>query len=854
MPIIKSYVKALTKNLKEEKVAPVKEQQVTPIAVAVSPAQIKNLTAANTSTVVNVTQTINNVQKKLQEDGQKANILSQVAESIKKTTPNIQDAIKSAIQTIEQKNTQISTPPVQRALPVNFALGDISGIGGGAFGPNNAGALGSGIGGAGGSGTGGIGGLTGAGGLGGLNPNLGNLNTGVGGSSGGFFPDRLKIPPVRPLPPIRSPPNFYSVNTVALPNFTINNKEKNKQRPEIDDGMVPDFYEATFKYNKYLEGYENLISSASVDERNLLNFQSFLNYKNFEDNKPLEEINEKLKKHIFIRQNQPISTRAFDRILYNDKYFLDFTNKFIPNNRINNQQVIAFMENISISNEMLKDANSADAFKNIFPFYNNVKITYTKKSEFIKNLKKFNLDDEFLLYITKVISQSYVKGKATETNFISKTFDPVLKRTNNYNIKLRFDSNFFINDFLVDRQPLKTEDTNNILLLKGNYLRKTTGKFNNSFFYFATSQALRNKSGLNEGDILAFRVEKTKLDNPSIKQQFIFLNDDETQVFDIVDTQIKYNTKYKYDIYAYRYDRNYLPDNLNPTLQTNGFISEVKMNISDIILSVLDTPPLAPTFTAFLDRTDNKTILFKIDNVCGSNFESPIILDPDKDPKKIQDIRAAFKLQPDSNLLFKNDDEPRTFEIYKLDKPPTRYEQFVGNKLTTVRNTTAFKDTITPNKKYYYCIRSLDVHNFFSNPSFIMQIEIINNSGVSYLESKVYDLEAAQDISSELKLQGKTATISFKKYLQMGPAFLHTLLRNLDIDEFKKAPNPAAESDIDREIFGEAVVAPGLSVDRQPAVSKSPYGRNYKIRIKSKKSGKMVDINFKFVIEKKILS
>jgi hypothetical protein len=778
--------------------------------------------------------------------------------------------------------------------PVNFALGDALGLGGGLFGPSDVTLPGGGL------NAGGAGQLpVGAGGIAGslLQPNIpglqnidlsiGGIPYNLGGLNGGLFPTFQEFPVIDAqiniitpvivqtyLPPPPPPPtaSFYSINTVGLPNLTVKSEQKNQTVPEIDSSKSLDFYEATSKYNKYLESYENLIAPSSVNEKLILNFQAFVNYKNFDDNKSLLEIDEKLKKHIFIDQTKPISTKKFDRILYNDNYFLNFINKLkIGSRNINsslgrnnnialgslsstiNAETKEFMSNISLTCDILKDLNNTENFKNIFPFYNNIKIKYTKKSTFIRNLKKFNLEDEFLIYLTKIITNKYNKGLASEQNYYSFVSDSVEGTNQKYNIKLRFDPNFFVSDFLSDRSLLSREESDSIVLFKKDFY-KEKGKFNNAFFYFATAQAIRNKPELESGDILAFRVEKIAVDDPTVKQQFIFLNDSDIETFDIVDTQIKYNTKYRYNIYAYRYDRIFKSDIPNENLVTNGFISEVKMNNSEIVLSVLDLPPLAPTFTTFLDRTDNKTVLFKIDNICGSNFEFPVLLDPDNDAIKINHIRAAFKLEPNSKLLYKNDDQPTKFEIFRLDTPPKKYEDFINNRLLSISGVSAFKDTIISNKKYYYCMRSIDVHNFFSNPSFIMQVEIVENSGVSYLESKIFDIETSFSPNSDLILEGKSKTVAFKKYLQIGPSFIQTLLKNLNLQEFINAPNPFADADLDQEIFGEAIQSSGTSLDRRSSISKSLYGKNYKLRVKSKKSGKVIDINFKFVLEKNILS
>ena len=137
-----------------------------------------------------------------------------------------------------------------------------------------------------------------------------------------------------------------------------------------------------------------------------------------------------------------------------------------------------------------------------------------------------------------------------------------------------------------------------------------------------------------------------------------------------------------------------------------------------------------------------------------------------------------------------------------------------------------------PNKKYYYTFRSIDQHNNVSNPTQVYEVELINNptSNLSYVTVLPYDFK---DI---LKPRIKKAA---RRFLHIEPRFEQ---KTIDFDF--EAPGVNIE-----EIIASP---PSLGILKDPLFVESGDEnkerlKKFKIRLTSKRSGKKIDINIKFV-------
>jgi hypothetical protein len=123
-------------------------------------------------------------------------------------------------------------------------------------------------------------------------------------------------------------------------------------------------------------------------------------------------------------------------------------------------------------------------------------------------------------------------------------------------------------------------------------------------------------------------------------------------------------------------------------------------------------------------------------------------------------------------------------------------------------------------KKYYYTFRVVDNHNHISNPTPIYRVELVNNSGAIFPIVEVVDF--LQDIKK--KMPSKTC----KKYIKIKPSFVQSM-----INEDKTGITNVSSVDGLKNVF--------LGVKDE-----SVWGKNIKIRLVSKNTGKKVDINLSF--------
>ena len=144
--------------------------------------------------------------------------------------------------------------------------------------------------------------------------------------------------------------------------------------------------------------------------------------------------------------------------------------------------------------------------------------------------------------------------------------------------------------------------------------------------------------------------------------------------------------------------------------------------------------------------------------------------------------------------------------------------------LTTISSDVAtsvsFVDNISPNTKYYYTFRSIDVHGNRSNPTDIYVIELVELEGMIFFNQSIYEFGSKE--YNNVKTE-KT----FKRYFQINPNLIQSL-----IDYEKTFPDNDTSS---------ALKATSVSVGRADT---SVWDKRFKLRITSKNSGKKFDINF----------
>ena len=249
---------------------------------------------------------------------------------------------------------------------------------------------------------------------------------------------------------------------------------------------------------------------------------------------------------------------------------------------------------------------------------------------------------------------------------------------------------------------------------------------------------------------------------------------------------------------------------------------------------MVDSPPLPPDVDIVPYRSVNNRVLLMLNGSVGSYIDKPIIIDQqdvinyrnqisNQNPSISPDTIAAANIEKDFEISFSTDDFPEFFEIYRLDTPPMSYRDFANGTRRRLNNAergrvvqtaNSFIDRVEPNKKYWYTFRTVDVHGNMSNPSEILQFEMIDTGNSIYPDIEGYSFPKQEIVYAK----------PMRKYLRISPS---------TIQETKHTKATNAQKFVD---------FPTLGSDAE----KSVWGDKYKLRITSKLTGKKIDINFIF--------
>jgi len=183
-------------------------------------------------------------------------------------------------------------------------------------------------------------------------------------------------------------------------------------------------------------------------------------------------------------------------------------------------------------------------------------------------------------------------------------------------------------------------------------------------------------------------------------------------------------------------------------------------------------------------------------------------------------------------VLFSNDDFPSSYEVYRLQEPPSSYEGFTDalhyfadledEDDVPTANAHMFADFLVPNNKYYYTFRSKDVHSLVSNPSPVYQVELVDNQGAVYLLVETYNFPEEK----------QTYTKGLQQYLKISPSIIQSEINKDWSGLVDRDGNPASTA-FEKEIF--------LGPEADPV-----WNKKLKFRITSKKTGRKIDINVDF--------
>jgi len=365
-------------------------------------------------------------------------------------------------------------------------------------------------------------------------------------------------------------------------------------------------------------------------------------------------------------------------------------------------------------------------------------------------------------------------------------------------------------------------------------------------------QVLMGKEAYNETVI--YEIVKSSPTTGAEPLQRIFIpNTDKLNVLNYIDTQVKYDKEYTYEIFAhnlivgtqYEYREGVLGQTYIPTMGYAPAVHEkeftvfyepslkiARLPIYKQAARILDAAPVWPHVDLIPYKGVSDQFLINLNSNTGDYDLQPIIIN-ERDAIFVRNFRNSRQLLPGEPINFKSDDPVQHFEIYRMDAPPSSYEDFAGHLLTVEvsQNATAisYVDNISPNQKYYYTFRAVDVHQNRSNPTEIYQVEIVEFDGMMFFYTSIYNLNDPLNNNNNV-----SSTRSLKRYLKINPNFIQSLINYEDTFANTSTPDATAY-DAGTMVLGQQAEG--------SVWSSATNQRKFKIRVTSKNSGRKFDLN-----------
>jgi len=248
---------------------------------------------------------------------------------------------------------------------------------------------------------------------------------------------------------------------------------------------------------------------------------------------------------------------------------------------------------------------------------------------------------------------------------------------------------------------------------------------------------------------------------------------------------------------------------------------------------IIDKPPMKPEISFYPFKGVNNKLLILLNSNTGIKEEKPVrILQSDEVYieeeyfAQTQEVLSYSEIvEQEKKLKFRADDPVDLYQLFRLSVPPTNYQDF-EHYMTEVDPDYgipgSYLDDVAPNQKYYYCARSIDVHENVSNPTYIYELEMVDNNGQIFLKQKEFNFEKSKE----------NFVKSGRRFIYIEPSLGQTVY-----DDTREGFQGLAPS---------LTVPPGDSILGDASVEDSVWGKGFKIRLTSKQTGRKLDLNINF--------
>ncbi len=247
--------------------------------------------------------------------------------------------------------------------------------------------------------------------------------------------------------------------------------------------------------------------------------------------------------------------------------------------------------------------------------------------------------------------------------------------------------------------------------------------------------------------------------------------------------------------------------------------------------AILDNPPVFPDINFIPYKGNSRNISFFMNSGIGNILDDPVTFS-EEEAEYYSLFRESKKYNDLEPILFKSDEVKNmaaSFEIYRADFAPESYSDFENLLYKTISenfkegssslSSVSYLEKIKPNKTYYYTFRQSDQRGVFSNPSEVFSVLLVDEGGVVFPIINQYQFP-----KEKKRYEG-----SGKKLINISPSINQATPRGL-----------AAEGSYTKYSSGRNINR--IMGSQQAGL----YGKNFKIRFTSKKTGKKIDLNLIF--------
>ena len=264
---------------------------------------------------------------------------------------------------------------------------------------------------------------------------------------------------------------------------------------------------------------------------------------------------------------------------------------------------------------------------------------------------------------------------------------------------------------------------------------------------------------------------------------------------------------------------------------------------------ILDNPPneidVVPGYTL---KNDN-TITFSMHYQTFGPHKYPRAIQTD-DMKNRADYVNANDISEQTFIQSTHESvsHTREVEIYRLNAKPKSFKDFATTTARKVSlkidgskfsyTTALFNDIIKSNQKYYYLFRVVNDNNIAGNVDTIIEAELVNDGGYKYA---IFDTLFEEDL---IEKEFINPSVSFKNIFQLSPNMSQIMVNSSEAN----FNNPLA-------LFGDEnsnEVADYLEKGSEytkvnvGVAEDLIWGKTFKIRLTSKKTGKKIDLNITY--------